>query len=238
MSDLIERLQGWIDYSPVSSNLCATNENGRKLMTEAIAALSPVLPVEVVTMCSKLRYWKPIAGTEAADLIERLALSLEASQKRCIDRQKTLDLCANRNLELEQRIEELEKPVLPDEVEKWIWRLGQDGETVDAADLIERLARENVSLDQQGLQAKEESNHWQQKCIGQQQRIEELEHLLEVGKAHKKLCVDKCKRLDAALAEIETKLDKMAYRYDALDSESAELCRIASIARKARAGDD
>ena len=62
----------------------------------------------------------------------------------------------------------------------------------------------------------------------QKQRIEELEHLLEVGKAHKKLCVDKCKRLNVALAELDALISAAA---PAVSWKSAE------IITKARAGE-
>ena len=65
--------------------------------------------------CDEAKIWLGTNGTNSAikiiKLIERLALSLEASQKHCIDRQKTIDLAAHRELRLQQRIEEQDKEI-------------------------------------------------------------------------------------------------------------------------------
>ena len=111
--DLIERLKA---MRPV--RWAAKDE---QTIQDAIDALSPVLPDEVETSIKHLRLlaMQQCAGKDkdytvltewrSADLIERLWLSLDTSQKHCIDRQKTLDLCANDLMSAGKRIEELEE---------------------------------------------------------------------------------------------------------------------------------
>ena len=81
---------------------------------------------------------------EAADLIEQLWLENRLTKSQLMDAQ--------------QRIEELTAAVLPEDVARWINLLsdfdrayGKDKRYGELAGLIERLARENVMLDQEQM---------------------------------------------------------------------------------------
>ena len=118
---------------------------------------------------------------EAADLIERLAREndiLASNCKRCGDQ---LEEAHRRQYKLAERIEELEKPVLPEEIANFIesYKLlledpeaSRNGLERFTIDLIERLARDRQTLI--STMQRDDDNAAMLK-----QRIEELENAIE-----------------------------------------------------------
>ena len=135
MTDLVERLREYADHC-MHTEQWEVNE----LISEAIAALTPVLPEDVVNVITGLNrlatrkvsnYSDETFGvpnpcrveTKAADMLERLARRLELSPNHSVDGIEARDATIKG---IEQRIAELEDKMIFNE--RWITQTCETGQ--------------------------------------------------------------------------------------------------------------
>ena len=175
-SDLIERLHSVINKVAYAEVVLTVEE--WDALKEAIAALSPVLPEDTATLAEMLR--EAECWVEA-DLVERQGVYVSGLRTANASLKVTCAELEIKNDQLQQRIDKLTAPVLPEDVKEVLadlddaktefFNLGSKGYAADirsGMNLIERLYRDKSRLEY--LRAMDERIR-----LKQYQRIDELE---------------------------------------------------------------
>ena len=237
-NDLIERLREFLKLAEVAEHQPAAYLKPDKRhiddLREAIAALSPVLPEDVSAAVVRRRLAQ---DNETADLIERLA-------RNCKTIEESRDYWMREAEGLQQRIEELTAPVLPEDMQEIVSecrrlqahrdeyhgdeKLTHEGR---AADLIERLAR------QYEIAHQSQNNAWLryeaqgEEGLQMEQRIEELEDRLTLSKDQTNLAIAQIAEYEKALSKIRWDFNQQNFSClgEAQDFAANELERIRKL---------